>query len=197
MEDLHIWHVFFGLPGSNNDLNVLQRSLLVDNMLHSKAKNDTFEINGCAYNRYYLLIDSIYPKWSCFVQSIHLPLDAKSAYFASQQEVVRKDVEHYFGVLQAKFAIIENPCQQWTMDVMNDILFTWVILHNMIVEDEEGLEKKDIFDDIEEKDIILQKDLSFHDFLATSCDLVNLDKHYSLQVNLVDHLWNMKGYTFY
>ena len=31
-EDLHIWHVFFGLLGSNNDLNVLQRSPLVNNI---------------------------------------------------------------------------------------------------------------------------------------------------------------------
>ena len=33
--DLHIWHVFFGLPGSNNDLNVLDRSPLIHNMLTS------------------------------------------------------------------------------------------------------------------------------------------------------------------
>ena len=33
IEELHIWHVFFGLPGANNDLNVLQRSPLVNNML--------------------------------------------------------------------------------------------------------------------------------------------------------------------
>jgi hypothetical protein len=32
---LYIWHVFFGLLGSNNDLNVLDRSLLVHNMLTS------------------------------------------------------------------------------------------------------------------------------------------------------------------
>ena len=109
-KDLHIWHVFFGLSGSNNDLNVLQRSPLVNNMLHFEACNDTFQINGCEYNHYYLLTDGIYPKWSGFVQSIHLLSYAKSAYFASQQEAVRKDVERCFGVLQARFAIVKNPC---------------------------------------------------------------------------------------
>ena len=48
-EDLHIWNGFFELPG-NNDLNVLQRSPLVNSMLHSEARNDTFQINGCKYN---------------------------------------------------------------------------------------------------------------------------------------------------
>ena len=65
----------------------------MNNMLHSEARNKTFKINGCEYNRYYLLTDSIYSKWSCFVQSIHLPPDAKRAYFVSQQDGICKDGE--------------------------------------------------------------------------------------------------------
>ena len=110
MEDLHIWHVFFGLLGANNDLNVLQLSPLVNNMLTSEARNDIFEINGCQYQRYYLLTDGIYPTWACFVQSIHLVPDEKKAYFTSRQEACCKDVDRCFGVLQARFAIVHNPC---------------------------------------------------------------------------------------
>ena len=33
----------------------------------------TFEVNGHVYPRFYLLIDGIYPQWSCFV----LPCTAK------------------------------------------------------------------------------------------------------------------------
>ena len=83
MKDLHVLHAFFGLPSSNNDLNVLQRSPLVNNMLHSKVRNDIFKINGCEYNHYYLLTDNIYSKWSYFLHSIHLSADAKTTYFAS------------------------------------------------------------------------------------------------------------------
>ena len=50
----------FGLPGSNNDLNVLDRSPLIHNMLTSKAHDMQFEVNGCQYDRYYLLTDGIY-----------------------------------------------------------------------------------------------------------------------------------------
>ena len=117
-----------------------------------------------------------------------MPSHAKSAYFASPQEVVRKDVEHCFGVLQARFAIVKNPCMQWSMEVINDIMFTCVILHNMIVEDEQGLEEDNIFDDLQEDDITLDMGVSFEDFLSTSIDLVSLDKHYSLRADLVNHL---------
>ena len=47
---LQIWHVFFGLPGSNNDINVLDRSPLVHNMLTSDATDMTFIVNNCEYN---------------------------------------------------------------------------------------------------------------------------------------------------
>jgi hypothetical protein len=60
-ENLHIWHVFFGLPGSNNDLNVLGRSPLVYNLLTSEARDMEFEVNGSHYERYYLLTNIIYP----------------------------------------------------------------------------------------------------------------------------------------
>ena len=59
-QSLHIWHIFFRLPGSNNDLNVLDRSPLIHNMLTGEATDFTFEVNGKEYNRYYLLADDIY-----------------------------------------------------------------------------------------------------------------------------------------
>lgn len=77
-----MWHVFFGLAGSNNDLNLLDRSLLVYNMLTRLACDMTFTINGQEYDRYNFLADSIYPQWSCFVQTIHIPQDKKRADFS-------------------------------------------------------------------------------------------------------------------
>ena len=80
-------------------------------MLTSAARDMTFVVNGTEYNKYYLLADGIYPPWSCFVQTIHMAHDEKRGYFSQRQEVVRKDVEQCFGVLQARFAIIRNPCR--------------------------------------------------------------------------------------
>ena len=61
---LHIWHVFFGLLGSNNGVNVLDHSPVVYNILTSEADDMHFVVNGCQYNCYYFLIDGIYLPWS-------------------------------------------------------------------------------------------------------------------------------------
>ena len=55
------WHAFFGLSGGNNDINVLDRSPLVVNMLCGEGHDITFEVNSHTYPRYYLLTDGIYP----------------------------------------------------------------------------------------------------------------------------------------
>ena len=88
-------------------------------------------------------MDGIYPEWSCFMQSIHQPQDEKRNYFVEGQEAVCKDVERCFGVLQSRFAIIRNPCRHWGMDVILNIMFTCCILHNMILDGEEGVEGLD------------------------------------------------------
>ena len=89
-QSFHIWHVFFGLLGSNNNINVLDRSPLVHNMLISEATNMAFMVNGCEYNCYYLLADGIYPQWSCFVQTIHEPSDEKRAHSPSIKKPAAK-----------------------------------------------------------------------------------------------------------
>jgi hypothetical protein len=73
--------MFFGLPRSNNDVNVLDRSSLVHNMLASEIRDMHFTINGCKYDRYYMFIDGIYLEWSCFDQSIRLLPNEKMAHF--------------------------------------------------------------------------------------------------------------------
>jgi hypothetical protein len=193
-EDLHIWHAFFGLPGSNNDLNVLVRSPLVENLLTSEVRDRRFTINSCEYDRYYLLTDRIYPKWSIFVQSIHLAPDEKRAYFSERQEAVRKDVERCFRVLQSCFAIVRNPSRHWTMPVINDIMHTCCILHNMIVEDEQNVEGlEDIIADLPVNEGPVQRGLSFGELVAGTIDVHNEATHYSLRGDLIEYLWSMKG----
>lgn len=56
--------------GGNNDLNVLGRSPLLRNMLEGNSNGIGVKVNGHWYDRYYLLANGVYLKWSCFVQSI-------------------------------------------------------------------------------------------------------------------------------
>ncbi|XP_057518349.1 uncharacterized protein LOC130799262 [Amaranthus tricolor] len=99
--DLWIWHAFFGMPGSYNDLNVLYRSPLLVDLFEGRAPPVNFTVNGNQYGMTYYLTDGIYPKWATFIQSITEPQTAKARLFAQHQEAARKDVERAFGVLQA------------------------------------------------------------------------------------------------
>lgn len=71
--DLHIWHAFFGIPGSNNDINVLNQSPLFIEAIKCEAPQIQFTVNGTQYNTGYYLADGIYPEWAAFVKSIRSP----------------------------------------------------------------------------------------------------------------------------
>uniref|UniRef100_A0A0D3CMY5 No apical meristem-associated C-terminal domain-containing protein n=1 Tax=Brassica oleracea var. oleracea TaxID=109376 RepID=A0A0D3CMY5_BRAOL len=135
-EDVWIWHAFFGPPGTLNDINVLDRSPIFDDILQGRAPIVNYTVNGHNYRLAYYLTDGIYPNWATFVQSIREPQGPKASLFATKQEAVRKDVERAFGVLQARFAIVKNPALLWDKIKIGKIMRACIILHNMIVEDE-------------------------------------------------------------
>ncbi|CAM6084263.1 unnamed protein product [Calypogeia fissa] len=100
-QNLWIWHAYVGVPGSNNDINVVDRSPLLVDLLNGVMPDMFFHVNGHEYNMYYLLTDGIYPDYSIFVKTISQPGNPKHTNFACKQKGARKDVERCFGVLQA------------------------------------------------------------------------------------------------
>ncbi|XP_024006841.1 uncharacterized protein LOC112083379 [Eutrema salsugineum] len=58
--DLWIWHAFFGPPGTLNDINVLDRSPVFDDILHGRAPKVRYSVNGHQYKLPYYLTDGIY-----------------------------------------------------------------------------------------------------------------------------------------
>jgi hypothetical protein len=97
-------------------------------------------------------------------------------------------------MLQARFSIIQNPCRQWNMDTISDIMFACCILHNMILEDEcdvPGLEN--IISGLVDENVPLRRGLSFEAFMNNTVEIENEDLHYSLRGDLIEYLWAFKG----
>jgi hypothetical protein len=91
-----IWHVFFGTPGSCNDVNVLHRSLVFDNLARGCTPQVHFTVNGHEYNMGYYLVDSIYPPWATLASGYSSPESNKQKRFEEQSKW-RKDVERSFS----------------------------------------------------------------------------------------------------
>ncbi len=79
---LWIWHACFELLGDNNDLNILDRSRLTQDFLGVVGVDFNFEVNGNKHSHHFLLINRIYPWWSCFISIIHELQGEKHKHFA-------------------------------------------------------------------------------------------------------------------
>jgi hypothetical protein len=208
--DTWMWHAYFGLPGSLNDINVLGSSPLFDEVCLGNAPQVKYHVNGTQYGQCYYLVDGIYPKWATFVQAIRNPRSPPEEHFTKMQESYRKDVERAFGILQARFAIIRGPARGWSKEKLHCIMMTCIILHNMIVEDERDEYAAEPFDPNDDLTDPMRAEIyerpkkvdrvtyverhpqQLQQFLRRTrdvrCPVVNT----SLKADLVEHLWNMK-----
>ncbi|XP_020253094.1 uncharacterized protein LOC109830287 [Asparagus officinalis] len=191
--------------GYLNDINVLDRSPVFDDIESGEAPRVNFTVNGREYNLAYYLADEIYPKWPVFVQSIQMPQGNKHQFFAKQQESCRKDVERAFGVLQARFAIVRQPARMWDLDVLGKIMRACIILHNMIVEDErdtysrnwENIDFEPSNNASSSASFNVQTDVlpEFQVHVQHRSELRDKTQHIQLKKDLIEHIWQKFGTT--
>ncbi|GJT69158.1 pumilio homolog 2-like protein [Tanacetum coccineum] len=89
-----------GVAGANNDINVLNNSLLFDDLFDGITLVAPFVVCGIGFEKRYYLADEIYPQWATFVKSFTVAKDERHSFLKKRQESARKDVECVFGVLQ-------------------------------------------------------------------------------------------------
>lgn len=75
--DLWIWHAFFGLPGSLNDINVLDRSNVLDRFLEEEIPVVNYKLNNKDFTMGYYLADGLYTSYATFVKTISNPQTAQ------------------------------------------------------------------------------------------------------------------------
>ncbi|GJX87068.1 ALP1-like protein [Tanacetum coccineum] len=136
-KDLWIWHAFFGVSGMNNDVNVLRQSPIFNDLKSRRAPDVPFMANNVPYKRGYYLTDGIYPQWAVPIKSIKNlgTNDYKRLLYKTKHEAARKDVERAFGVLKTKWKVIKYPARGMSRRRLSDVMYTCIILHNMIIHD--------------------------------------------------------------
>jgi hypothetical protein len=139
---LWFWHASYGYSGTLNDLSILSKSPLMEGMCDGsfgameKASGVTpFMVGDEEFDKVFLLVDGIYPRYSRFVRGLTQPVTEAECQFTQWQESSRKDIERAFGVLQCKFKAIANPIHLIGLHEITAMVDCCLILHNMAVSD--------------------------------------------------------------
>ncbi|GKD44919.1 WAT1-related protein isoform X1 [Tanacetum coccineum] len=120
--------------GSNNDVNVLRQSPILDDLKVGKAPEVPFVANDVTYKWGYYLTDGIYPEWAVLMKSISQPGSnyVKRIRYKQAHEATRKDVKRAFGVLKKKWAIVRTSARSRSLKRITHLMYTCIILHKMI-----------------------------------------------------------------
>ena len=193
---------FLWYPGSQNDINVLNKSPLFIQAIKGESPTVHYTVNGNQYDMGYYLADKIYPEWAVFVKTVSAPQSAEDKLFSLRQESVRKDVECAFGVLQSRFNIVNRPSRLWKQADVINIMQACVILHNMIVEDEKEA-IRDVLDLNENPSATIaippevhtneNPNPSFAEALRRNSAIKARPTHRQLKKDLIEHIWQRYG----
>jgi hypothetical protein len=87
-----IWHAFFGIFGSYNDISVLQRLPLMTHIALGEGTPMGFEANIHKYDYVYYHADGTYPRWCTFKKPVAKPKGKKKVDFHNTHAAARKEV---------------------------------------------------------------------------------------------------------
>ncbi|GJT79978.1 ALP1-like protein [Tanacetum coccineum] len=174
----------------NNDVNVLRQSPIFNDLKSGRAPDVPFVVNNVSYKRGYYLTDGIYPQWSVLIKSIKNSgmNDHKRILYKTKHEAARKYVERAFGVLKQKWKIIKYPARGMTRSGLSDIMYTCLILHNIIIHDNGNAISPEFFPEEQHRDDDPVR--THQESMQVTQEIIDGTTHLSLKADLVKHLWN-------
>ena len=108
-----------------------------------------------------------------------------------------------FGVLQARFDIVKNPALFWDKVKIGKIMRAYIILHNMIVEDErdeytlldvsEFQQGEDTGGSHVDLDFVSNMPSNIANMMDVRTRICDTLMHYQLKADLVEHIWSKFG----
>jgi hypothetical protein len=82
----------------------------------------------------YLLVDGGYHKWRLMQCPLKHTVEEDKARWSEFAESIRKDVECSFGILKKRFQFLMNAITWCRKSDIDNVVFSCVILHNMLHE---------------------------------------------------------------
>ncbi|GJZ45108.1 ALP1-like protein [Tanacetum coccineum] len=161
-----------------------------ENMGNLRAPDVPFMANNVPYKRGYYLSDRIYPQWAVLIKSIKNSgtNDHKRILYKTKHEAARKDAERAFGVLKKKWKLIKYPARGMSRRRLSNVMYTCIILHNMIIHDNGEAICPDFFPEVQHRD---DDPVRTHvESMQVTQEIINRTTHLSLKADLVEHIWN-------
>ncbi|CAL8152214.1 unnamed protein product [Prunus armeniaca] len=123
-----------------------------------------------------------------------------------------KDVERCFGILQARWEMIKGVARMFDEEVLRSIMMTCIILHNIIMKDEYDYDAPEMLEPnlmnttltrIYERPVganeplenvpLIRDDRYNNPMIDCYQEMQSSYVHERCQVDLIEHLWEMKG----
>ncbi|KAL7608425.1 hypothetical protein Lser_V15G09788 [Lactuca serriola] len=164
-------------------------SSLLDDMYNGTAPDSSFQVVGTLYSNGYHLVDEIYPERGCFVKSLSFPNDRKRLKFKRAHEKARNDVERAFGSLKKRWRILIYYAPYMEEKKMSEVMYTCIILHNMILEDEGSA-----ICEYNENEIVPPTqalEVGSAEYMSMRETLHDVETHHVLYRDLTEHTWTV------
>ncbi|GJV41279.1 ALP1-like protein isoform X1 [Tanacetum coccineum] len=161
---------------------------LFDDLLDDKAPVAPFVVNGVGFEKGYYLADGIYPQWATFVKSSKMTRNIVTL------KSVKKVHERMLNVLlvfsKDVGGIIAQPTCQYHVNNIRRIMYSCIIMHNMILEDQQMAAT-------DWNDVHANPSRNVQRTWVERCEvqrrkakeLRDRETHISLQQNLMEHIW--------
>jgi hypothetical protein len=143
----------------------------------------------------YYLVDGIYPFWPVFMEGVYVPQQEKHRFFSAKQASVRKDVECACSLLKKRFNILAIPDRSYSQRTLGLIMRAYIILHNMIIDDE----RDGGYDDNYHTDTFVIAPVVNYEALTSLTTILQRDAHLTSGLmflnlqsdsDLIEHVWN-------
>jgi Plant transposon protein len=179
-----ILHITQGMYGSTNDITITKYDEFCRDVKRGKVFKDvefsiTDENEGVHKCKgVYFICDGGYPKDSYLINPFGARSDMAEVYWSEWLESVRKDVECTFGVLKARFRILRNGMRFHKKIIVDAVMITCCILHNMLLHcDGLDMSQWDNDEDWENIDPNAGEEEDIEDISNTAVEVTDISSH--------------------